>query len=68
MLAALTGATLLVIARGRGEDDDPGQMPWPLLPAELDPLRACGLREIRFEDYMDVEDPPVRRFRATFRR
>jgi len=68
MLAALTGGTLLVIARGRRGDDDPGTMPWPLRRAELDPLREAGLRKIRFEDYVDDENLPVRRLRATFRR
>jgi SAM-dependent methyltransferase len=67
-LAALTGGTLLVIARGRAESDDPGAMPWPLLRSELDPLPILGLREVAFEDYYDGEEPPVRRFRATFTR
>lgn len=68
MLAALTGKTLLVIARGRGAGDDPGAMPWPLQPAELGPLRDLGLRRILFEDYLDDEDPPVRRLRVTYLR
>ena len=59
MLAALTGGTLLIVARGREEGDDPGVMPWPLLRAELDPLREAGLREVAFEEYRDGEDPPV---------
>jgi SAM-dependent methyltransferase len=67
-LAALSGGTLLVIARGRGESDDPGAMPWPLLRSELDPLPILGLRELAFDDYYDDEEPPVRRFRATFAR
>jgi SAM-dependent methyltransferase len=67
-LAALTGGTLLVIARGRDESDDPGAMPWPLLRSELGPLPVLGLREVAFDDYYDDEDPPVRRFRATFQR
>jgi SAM-dependent methyltransferase len=67
-LAALTGGTLLVIARGRGESDDPGAMPWPLLRSELGPLPLLGLREVAFDDYFDDEEPPVRRFRATFQR
>jgi SAM-dependent methyltransferase len=67
-LAALTGGTLLVIARGRSQDDDAGQMPWPLLRAELDPLLAAGLREVAFDDYTDGDDPPARRFRGTFQR
>ena len=62
------GGHLLVIARGRDESDDPGAMPWPLLRSELDPLPLLGLRELAFEDYYDEEEPPVRRFRATFQR
>ena len=68
MLAALTGGTLLIVARGREESDDPGVMPWPLLRAELGPLRETGLREVAFEEYKDSEDPPVRRYRVTYQR
>jgi SAM-dependent methyltransferase len=67
-LAALTGGTLLVVARGREPADDVGVMPWPLLRAELDPLRDAGLGEVSFEQYADGEDPPVRRYRATYQR
>jgi SAM-dependent methyltransferase len=68
MLAALTGGTLLIVARGREESDDAGVMPWPLLRAELGPLREAGLREVAFEEYTDGEDPPVRRYRVTYQR
>jgi SAM-dependent methyltransferase len=60
--------TLLVIARGREPTDDAGSMPWPLTRAELKVFGDCGLSEVRFEDYFDHEDPPVRRFRAEYRR
>jgi SAM-dependent methyltransferase len=60
------GATLLVIARGRDEDEDRGAMPWPLTPAELRGLSA-SLRLVSFEDFRDDEDPPVRRLRAEYR-
>jgi hypothetical protein len=59
---------LLVIARGRDAGDPEGAMPWPLLRRELDALRAAGLTELSFEDFYDTEDPPVRRFRAHYRR
>ncbi|HEU5434154.1 MAG TPA: class I SAM-dependent methyltransferase, partial [Thermomicrobiales bacterium] len=61
------GGTLLLIARGRDPDDDPGAMPWPLTRPELDLLGRHGLTEIRFEDYPDPEEPSVRRFRAQYR-
>ena len=60
--------TLLVIARGRDEREPEGQMPWPLTRRELEEFTAAGLREESFEDYFDRESPPVRRFRATYRR
>jgi len=56
------------VARGREAADDPGVMPWPLLRAELGPLREAGLREVAFEEYKDGEDPPVRRYRVTYQR
>jgi len=60
------GGTLLVICRGRNADDSPGQMPWPLLRDELQHFTRHGLIEGAFEDYLDREDPPVRRFRVTY--
>ncbi len=62
------GGTLLVLARGRDSEDDPGSMPWPLTRDELDHFRRAGLAEIAFEDYLDREDLPVRRFRVEYRR
>ena len=60
------GGTLLVIARGREPDEPKGRMPWPLTRGELSRFEAFGLQEIAFEDYMDREDPPVRRLRLTY--
>ena len=60
------GGTLLAIARGREPCEPEGKMPWPLTREELSLFQAHGLREISIEDYMDDEEPPVRRFRATY--
>jgi ubiquinone/menaquinone biosynthesis C-methylase UbiE len=62
------GGTLLVIARGREPDDDAGTMPWPLLRSELAEFGNAGLNEVRFEDFVDAEEPPVRRFRVEYRK
>ena len=62
------GGLLLIIARGREEHEDPGHMPWPLTKTELDEFKALGLHEASFEVYFDDETPPVRRFRATYRK
>lgn len=62
-----TGGYLLLIARGRDAQEAEGSMPWPLTCGELAELEDFGLREISFEDYMDQEQPPVRRFRVLYR-
>src|SRR5262245_50344880 len=62
------GGTLLVIARGREPDEPEGAMPWPLVRGEIEAIGHTGLLLGAFEDFLDAEDPPVRRFRATFRR
>ena len=62
------GGTLLAIARGR-DDDDPhgGGLHWRLSHADLAGFVKAGPREAAFEDYLDQEDPPVRRFRVEYR-
>jgi len=62
------GGKLLVIARARNEQDPSGEMPWPLTRAELNHFTEIGLRELSFEDFLDSEDPPARRFRALYLR
>ena len=61
-----SGGTLLVIARGKEVSEPEGKMPWPLTRAELLLFNNYGLKEVSFEDYMDSEQPPVRRFRAAY--
>jgi len=62
------GGRLLVISRGREVDEPAGDMPWPLIREELTVFSDVGLREIAFEDYMDNEEPPVRRLRVSYRK
>lgn len=57
---------ILVIARGRDESDSPGEMPYPLTRGELEQFESLGLRSQLFEDYFDIENPPVRRFRILY--
>jgi SAM-dependent methyltransferase len=63
---AKKGGMILLIARGREENEEEGQMPWPLTRRELELFVELGLREQSFEDYCDGETPAVRRFRAVF--
>jgi SAM-dependent methyltransferase len=62
------GGRLLVLCRGREPEEPEGELPWPLTRAELDAVIAHGLEPLRFEDLLDGETPPVRRFRALYRR
>jgi hypothetical protein len=62
------GGDLLVIGRLTDDGADTDSLPWPLMRQELSAFADAGLREIRVEDYVDDEDPPVRRVRAHFRR
>lgn len=62
------GGSLLVIARGREEQDAPGEMPWPLTRGEFALFESAGLKRESWEDFMDAETPPARRFRAFYRR
>jgi 2-polyprenyl-3-methyl-5-hydroxy-6-metoxy-1,4-benzoquinol methylase len=60
--------SVMIICRARDEGDPLGDLPYPLLKRELDALSRFGLREQSFEDFVDDEDPPVRRFRAVYSR
>jgi SAM-dependent methyltransferase len=60
------GGVLLLIARGRQPEDGQGTMPYPLIRGELAAFSRGGLKEVSFEDFMDKENPPVRRFRVEY--
>lgn len=62
------GGRLLVICRGRVEDEPATKLPFPLLRSELDRFVEAGLVESRFEQFDDDESPPVRRFLAEYHR
>lgn len=59
---------LLLIARGRDASDPLGDSPWPLTRGELGLFGTCGMIEMDFKDFLDDENPPVRRFMVTYQR
>lgn len=59
------GGTLLLVARGRDEDEPEGALPWPLTKRELSSVAQLLTTE-SFEDYLD--DEGKRRFRVTWTR
>ena len=63
------GGRLLVITRARGESDPPTGPPWPMTEAEVRGFQEHGLTLLELEDFLDHrQEPPQRRFRASFRR
>ncbi|THB64383.1 MAG: class I SAM-dependent methyltransferase [Gammaproteobacteria bacterium] len=63
-----TGGYILFITRARGEDEHQGQMPWPLTRSEVNQFAENGFQKLFFSDYIDNEEPSVRRFSACFRK
>jgi SAM-dependent methyltransferase len=59
---------LLFVGRGANEGETAENPPFPLRKSELDIFIGTGLREIEFEDYYDLKEPPTRRFRAFYQR
>lgn len=58
---------LLIICRGRDINEDAGfSPPWALTKEELSFLAHLGLKKLSFEDYLDRENPPIRRFRVQY--
>jgi SAM-dependent methyltransferase len=62
------GGILLVICRGREATDSLGERPWPLTRADVEALAAYDLPMTRFDDALDAQDPPVRRFVVEYHR
>lgn len=62
------GGEVIVVCRGRGDDDPPGKVPWPLAPSDFPIFSRSGIETIRFEDFDDPYEPGKRRFRYHGRR
>jgi SAM-dependent methyltransferase len=61
------GGTLLVVCRGREDDEEVGEVPWPLSKSDLSRFEANALREIDFQEFWDEEDEQ-RRFVVEYER
>lgn len=60
---------LVLITRAREESESAGTMPWPLTRREVDAIPQFGFQELFFDDHLDTsEAPPIRRFRACYRK
>jgi len=61
------GGTLVVVTRGREDDEEVDVVPWPLSRADLARFEQNGLRETDFQDIWDDEDEQ-RRFLLQYTR
>jgi len=63
------GGTLLIVGRGRHEDEPEDPPPWPLVRSELGCLVEAGLSLVGFDDFhTDRKGRPVRHFRIEYKR
>lgn len=64
-----SGGTLLIVGRGRHENEPEDPPPWPLLLSELDCIVESGLTLTGFDDFhTDRKGRPVRHFRIEYTR
>jgi len=59
---------LVVVTRGREDDEEPIEMPWALSRKDLSQFERNDLRQIHFEEMFGDEDEPVKRFVVEYER
>ncbi len=62
------GGRLVVVTRGREDDDELAELPWPLSRKDLSRFEERGLREAGFTEMPGDEDPPAVRFVVEYER
>lgn len=62
------GGTLVVVCRAREAEEPATGPPWHLTREELRAFELAGLEQQSFVDYIDGEEPSIRRFRVEYRR
>ena len=53
---------LVVVTRGREDDETPPEMPWALSKNDLSRFELNNLKQIDLEEMLGDEEPPIRRF------
>ena len=59
---------LVVVTRGREEDEQPLELPWALSRQDLSRFETNDLKQTFFEEMVDDEEPPVKRFVVEYER
>jgi SAM-dependent methyltransferase len=53
---------LVVVTRGREDDEEPLELPWALSRRDLSQFERNGLKQIYFEEMLGDEEEPIKRF------
>lgn len=53
---------LLIVTRGREDDEIPTELPWALSRKDLSRFEENNLKQVHFEEMLGDEEPPIRRF------
>lgn len=59
---------LVVVTRGREDDEEPAELPWPLSRRDLSRFETHGLRQTDFRILPGDEDPPIPRFVVQYKK
>lgn len=59
---------LIVVTRGREDDEIPTELPWALSRRDLSRFEADGLRQVHFEEMLGDEVDPIKRFVVEYER
>jgi SAM-dependent methyltransferase len=62
------GGELVVVCRGRGDDEEPDQLPWPLSRRDLSRFVENGLEEVSFDEVPPDEEGDTPRFIVQYNR
>ena len=59
---------LVIVTRGREDDEIPLELPWALSRKDLSRFETNNLKQVYFEEMLDDEQPPVKRFVIEYER
>lgn len=59
---------LVIVTRGRADDEIPPEMPWALSRQDLSRFQENGFKELSFEETQGDEEPPIPRFIVEYER
>lgn len=63
-----TDGNIVVVTRGREDDEIPNELPWALSRKDLSQFEKNGLTQIHFEEMWGNEEEPIKRFVVEYQR